>query len=72
MRAERQDACAHECYPIEGSSKIHWAESGGNGRTVLDDERDKRQAERTRRGPSKHVSQNEDVSRLTTEVKQGV
>ena len=38
---------------LNGSPKIHWAESGGNGRTVLDDEREQRQVEGTRRGLSK-------------------
>ena len=32
-----------ECNPIEGSSKTHWAKSGGNGWRVLDDERDQLQ-----------------------------
>ena len=46
-----QDECAHECHPIKGNPKTHWAESGGNGWTVLDDERDQQQLEGTRRGP---------------------
>ena len=34
----------HECHPIEGSPRTHWAESDGNGRTVLDDKRYQHQA----------------------------
>ena len=34
----------HECNPIEGSPRTHWAESDGNGRTVLDDKRYQHQA----------------------------
>ena len=48
-----RDVCAHECIPIEGSPKIHWAERGRNGWTVLNDERDQRHAEGMRRGLSK-------------------
>ena len=48
----------HECNPIDGSPKTHWAESGGKGWTALDDERDQRQVEGMREGPSKrrHLS----------------
>ena len=39
--------------PLKAAKKTHWAESGGNGWTGLDDERDKQQVEGTRRGPSR-------------------
>ena len=39
-----------ECKPIEGSPKTHWAESDGNGWTVMVDERDQRQVGGARRG----------------------
>ena len=48
-----RDVCAHKCKPIEGNTITHWAESDWNGWTVLDDERDQRQAQGTRKGPSK-------------------
>ena len=40
---------AAECNPIEGSQKTHWAEIGGNGGTALDDKREQRHVEGTRR-----------------------
>ena len=38
---------------LKAAQKTHWDESGGNGWTVLDEERDQRQVEGARIGPSK-------------------